>query len=450
MATQTFDMLDTDVVSFVNNSETNDVEMLKLNDNVIWEKYSHIALQVQRVKNSRNEIGFSVGFKTQMDNKYKYKVDNGEWIERTGDDYNSSFSIVVSDFNVHTIDVIGKFYKIESINQAPEQTTGHFYPNIKILNYGFKKITLGEGMLASYSSSTLIDSDVIIPLNVTTLGDQHILGNWRDLYSFKILGDVKEMEIFKQTGMYFKNRQTVNNIGVIEGVAIDYEGTSLVFDGTVIKYIGNELCRDKTNITDITIGEGVTKIGGHAFEGCNNESLINLTIPSSVKNFGVSCFEDTILTTVTFNEPEGVLINLPKAGGGAGIFAFDNGMFYTKTARNMTIKTNNYDIANYDYNADGITATIVHLDGSAWNKTTTPSLSLNGNILTISGSNADKYYIDGGAMYGSFETNQTTIDLKTAFPSFTSGSAYTIKVTGIKTDTSYCRSDTASVSYTPS
>ena len=134
MATQTFDMLDTDVVSFVNNSETNDVEMLKLNDNVIWEKYSHIALQVQRVKNSRNEIGFNLSFKTQIGNKYKYKIDNGEWTEKTSNDYNSSLSVNVSDFNVHTIDVVGNFYEIESINQAPEQTTGHFYPNIKILN----------------------------------------------------------------------------------------------------------------------------------------------------------------------------------------------------------------------------------------------------------------------------------------------------------------------------
>lgn len=44
----------------------------------------------------------------------------------------------------------------------------------------------------------------------------------------------------------------------------------------------------------------------------------------------------------------------------------NKGAFYGKSARTMTIYTDNETVKNYDYAADNVTATIYHLDGSAW------------------------------------------------------------------------------------
>lgn len=86
-------------------------------------------------------------------------------------------------------------------------------------------------------------------------------------------------------------------------------------------------------------------------------------IPASVKRIGEEAFAYNSgsmgLTTMTFNQPAGMYVELPSAGNGTG-------MLYVKTAREMTIYTDNEYIKNYNYSADNITATILHLDGSAW------------------------------------------------------------------------------------
>lgn len=450
MATQTIDMIDTDVVTFIDNGEIKDVDTLKLDDKVIWEKYGHIILQTKRNKNAKTQnIRFTISSKKS--GNFKYKIDDGDFVSNSiSESISQNIEIVGAGDTIHRLEIIGDFNNITSYNDVPDQTTGNFYPTTKVLNYGFQELELGKGLLYSDASETLIDTDIIIPSNVVAIENQYIYGDHTS-YNFIILGNVLDMTIHGQTGFNFKNTETINNINVSNGVAISFISgtTSLVFDGN-IKYIANgfgTVVSGGSNVTDVTINEGVVKLGDEAFFDYSNSNFTTIVIPSSVNYIGNRCFQNSVITTATFNQPQNMTVRLPR-GGGNSLVVY--GMFYNKTARNMTVNTDNYDIANYDYNADNVTATILHLDGTSWNKTSVPTLSLNGDILTISGSNADKYFINAGSALDLFETTQNTVNLKEAFPSLSSGTNYTISVTGVKTDISYCRSDTASTSYTPS
>ena len=60
-----------------------------------------------------------------------------------------------------------------------------------------------------------------------------------------------------------------------------------------------------------------------------------------------------------FSQPSGMSVELPTSGSSTGLA-------YFKSAREITIYTDNEDIKNYDWSGDNVTATFYHLDGSAW------------------------------------------------------------------------------------
>ena len=76
--------------------------------------------------------------------------------------------------------------------------------------------------------------------------------------------------------------------------------TGITLPKSVTK-IGDEAFRDCKSLTDITIPEGVTKIGVRAFAGC--ESLTGITIPASVKKIGANAF--TRCDRLTIDAPAG-------------------------------------------------------------------------------------------------------------------------------------------------
>ena len=121
---------------------------------------------------------------------------------------------------------------------------------------------------------------------------------------------------------------------------------------TIIKEGSFHYC---SNLENITIPESVTTIEKNAFNGCSK--LLNITIPRNVNSLGSTCF--TTITTAIFNQPAGMEITLPTAGSSTG-------MFYHKTARNLTVYTDNETIKNYDYATDNVTVTLYHLDGTLW------------------------------------------------------------------------------------
>lgn len=97
-------------------------------------------------------------------------------------------------------------------------------------------------------------------------------------------------------------------------------------------------------------------------DGCFKLDAVDttLTIPRKVKYFGKLCMGGmSALKTITFNHSNVDKVILPVAGDGSG-------MLYFKNAKTITIYTDNETIKNYNYAADNVTATILHLDGSAW------------------------------------------------------------------------------------
>ncbi len=191
------------------------------------------------------------------------------------------------------------------------------------------------------------------------------------------------------------------------------------------------------SITNLTIPNNIKKIGAYSLV---INTITDLVIPSSVNFIGAHAFY-YLIKTITFKQPYGMEVTLPTAGS-------TNGLLYDKSARTMSIYTDNETCAGYDYAKDNVTATVLHLDGTAWDKLTTPTLSLNGDILTISGSNADIYEVEIGAYNIRLTTvyvSSTSFNLKEQYEFYKD--TFYIKVRGKKEG--YINSDYVSIDYTP-
>lgn len=84
-----------------------------------------------------------------------------------------------------------------------------------------------------------------------------------------------------------------------------------------------------------------------------------LTIPKHIKKIGERAFSMSSIPSIKFLHDPEAHIFLPTAGS-------ETGMFYDKSARNITIYTDNEMIKNYDWATDNITPTFYHLDGTVW------------------------------------------------------------------------------------
>ena len=74
-------------------------------------------------------------------------------------------------------------------------------------------------------------------------------------------------------------------------------------DGKTVEFIGARAFSGCSNLTSITLPDGVTSIGSNAFSGCS--SLTSITLPDSVTSIGVWAFSDcSSLTSITL--PAGV------------------------------------------------------------------------------------------------------------------------------------------------
>lgn len=88
-------------------------------------------------------------------------------------------------------------------------------------------------------------------------------------------------------------------------------------------------------------------------------TLGSLIIPKHIKKIGERAFSMSRITSIKFLHDSEAHIFLPTAGS-------ETGMFYVKSARNVTIYTDNEMIKNYDWATDNITPTFYHLDGTVW------------------------------------------------------------------------------------
>lgn len=100
------------------------------------------------------------------------------------------------------------------------------------------------------------------------------------------------------------------------------------------------------------------RVIGPSNSGWLRDGFFKLEVPRTVTQLYNGSFGNSPSELYFLHSPTDTIV-FPTAGQ-------NTGAFYNKTARTMTIYTDNPTIKNYDYSADNVTATIYRLDGSAW------------------------------------------------------------------------------------
>lgn len=194
---------------------------------------------------------------------------------------------------------------------------------------------------------------------------------------------------------------------------------SVLFDeNSQLKTIGNSAFAN-TKLTNITLPNSVTYIDFGAFQMCS--SLTSIEISENVTSIGSSVFSScSALETLTFKMPASAEITL-----GTSLYGSN------KSAKALTIYTDNSIIANYGYSTDNVTPTLYHLDKTTlWEKLATPTITLDGSTLIITPVENASYYVvmmksEMDSVFTEFvTTTETTIDLSSIVGDY----AYTIYV----------------------
>ena len=233
-----------------------------------------------------------------------------------------------------------------------------------------------------YLSESQPQLDIALPDNITTIDMSAFVGSSfasdnNNNPTFTFSNNIQKVIGYGYVSTsFFKNASNDGNVWKINDIVLEAYGYSSSFTEATIpngtrlmasnlfgSLYNNGLQHSFSNLTTINLPTDniLKEIPDRFCQMCSKLTTIN-AIPASVSKIGVNAFAYTdgsmALAELRFNQPAGMYVELPTAGA--------NGMFKVKTARSMTIYTDNEYIKNYDYSADNITATIYHLDGSAW------------------------------------------------------------------------------------
>lgn len=478
MSTQTIDLNELRNVKFNNK----DIVRLIFNGEVIWQKVPIISFLVRQTsKTSGSQLLYGNTLRVTSNEGIKYKLGDSNWItlEKTDD---NTYDIIFADANELTSLMIqGNINSIYGISNSATESGGTeilAIPDIMITDFGSStnEIILGDYCL-NFSIYPSGKTNFNIPNNVVKIAEKCFYSNPLTFdYNFSLTGLGNIKDINSQTYYNFTNTMSGGTITytVSSGDPETYDDLIKCIEGVVysknekytssttrsitlssnVRYLANSVF-SKTPLNNIILNEGLEKIGDSAL--LDVSVLTDLVIPSTVKEIGKLAFGyealDLSLANVTFNQPRDMYVKLPIAGG--------EGMLYRKSSTAMTINTDNITIANYDYNSDGVTATLKHLDGSGWDKTATPTVTIDGDTITISGENISKSKIE--AQVGNItpsqlaaprdsiikETSSTTISILDFFNGYTYGSIDTpIKIRSKTEGENYTYSDAVKLTYT--
>ena len=183
--------------------------------------------------------------------------------------------------------------------------------NIKSVNISSSVTSIGEGAFA-YCFSL---SSITIPDSVTSIGERAFY-NCSSLTSITIpdsvmsIGDNAFYNCTGLTSITFEDMTGLINIGTYIFDGCDNVKQLTIQSGEV----KNLDFSDLSNLTTVTLGDGVTSIGNFVFHYCS--SLTSITIPDSVTSIGDSAFEScSSLENINF----GANSQLTSIGGSAFI-----------------------------------------------------------------------------------------------------------------------------------
>jgi hypothetical protein len=147
--------------------------------------------------------------------------------------------------------------------------------------------------------------------------------------------------------------------------------TSITIPGS-IKFIGASSPDDESgpfsgcNVTNVTIGDGVTTIGDYAFDNCS--ALTTITIPNSVTSIGDWAFWNCGFTTITMPD------SVTKVGDGAFAFCYaltnftigkgvasigDYACFYCTSLPSISIPNSVANIGNDAFSGTSLTNVLI-------------------------------------------------------------------------------------------
>lgn len=308
-----------------------DVEILRLNDSIIWQKYVEI-----------KDLIYNVSF--------------------TSVNYKSpTLKFTKQDTQPTTINW-GDGSAVETITTSGTQAVNHTYETLgdyTITISGEGKINIDAGALGSEYNDTSTSS-IGYPASLNGL----VIGS--------IVDRIEDDAFINTNGV-----QTIMhpNISYIGDYNFDSGGYDNIMSKELYMYNENGEIQDLYEFFYFISEDGVSKYGiyGDLNAGTYESTKIpngiillasgcitnakNITIPSTVKYFGNACLNST--GYLRFEQPLGMEVFLPQAGDGTGLS-------YSKNAVERNIYTDNETIKNYNWAGDNITATLYHLDGTLW------------------------------------------------------------------------------------
>lgn len=303
-----------------------EVKILKLNETQIWEKrMSPLIFGVELTNESLSpKIVFS-------------KEDNSETIVDWGDGTTSTSTTVGDNLLTHTYSNSGSynitinsegFIKliagcVTGGEKFDSNETNPYFAILKSLTIGEVVNKIGDDIVLNYRGNILFT----VHDNLVEIGDNALkLFNCVLDYSGNEIQSTDGVLALKTTtGKYY----IISKTGVVSGSSIDFSNISILI-----------LAKNSLNLS-------------------LSSNLTSFRLSPSIKYYSTNSINTTANSTIYFLNPAGMTVHLPNAGDGSGLM-------YSKNAKAITIYTDNETIKNYDWATDNITATIYHLDGSAW------------------------------------------------------------------------------------
>ena len=500
-------VIDIDLSSLetINFNGNEDIEKLVLNDNLIWEK-SKDDTYILNVTSGTYRESESVEIKCVKFVVYANKqaivtFNNETQIIPIGE---STVTFNLTDETTGNITFTGDFKFIIPFYVSDSQL-GDSYG--AIINQIIKFQSKVDYTYLQQFSHQKLNFNIIIPQNIKKLISgifYHITAVTTNKPILILPNDITEIDCFKialnnnsypfsniayENGLYYSgewaidsNVYLIDNTGSTSQILKTYtikEGITKLannlFSGvTSFSYntTNNEIRKGTvgTNAitTTIVLSSTISQLGKGCFENCSALNSINLTPLISI--IPESCFLGCAFANFTFGsniklietgafENNSTLTALTFEHSANDEIVINDNAFKQKSAiESITVTTDNFNIANYNWQADNYTTRILKKsNGDSWAVTITPTATIENKILTITGSDAISYEITGK------QTNSTTtfpptytkyftessINIETLFPeiTFTTGASYSFTLYGLK-GTEAVRSDKVNISYT--